>query len=147
MNTLKEVKEATLKEVREHSNNWKRNVILAFDEANIIVSKVEEQISLTTKDFRVSFDKWDRTVIFSGFKRNEVYAQFVVACTELYESGERDATWDNKLQLTFEKNHYITIKIQVDTEISGCKLVKEVVEVPQKIIKKHIEEKFVVKCD
>jgi hypothetical protein len=147
MNTLKEVKEETLKEVRENSNTCKKNVILAFEEANIIVTKVEEQISLTSKDFKVHFDKWDRTVTFSGLNRNEVYAQFVVACTDLYEQGIRSATWDNKLKLTFEKNHYIVIRIQVDPEVSGCKLVKETVEIPRKVIEAHAEEKFVVKCD
>ena len=92
-----------------------------------------------------------KSIYLTNVTDRAVYENIVIALTELYNEGSRSKDWSDNIRYSFKKepNNWdsVGIVLSVSPTVTGCKLVTEEVEVPEKVVPAHTETKTVIKCD
>jgi len=145
---IKEVKRDILSRVAEETNENINNVIAESLEAEKILSMVESDSTL-----KIDLTTWGRYVKFSEVSDKQLFIDLLTRLVDLYGEGTKEATYNNEIRYNFNSNknlpHYLQIHIslEVSPSVTGCKLIKTKVTIPERIEPEHIEEKVTLKCD
>jgi DNA polymerase elongation subunit (family B) len=141
-------------EMTEIASEMSKRVIdleMTHKEAEEIMNILDDVLEYETiQELYLSVSKW-RDISISNVTTKEAFEKIVIALTERYSEGEKAAGYDNSVKYIYntEKKNYaknIQVTLSVKTTVTGCKLIKEKVFVPEQITPAHEEEKTRVEC-
>jgi hypothetical protein len=151
-------KKTQIERIKERAKDHIKNIEISFNETNKILDKVNEitdflYIKEIKEDVEITFDSWGKYISITNVKDTKLFNNFVIALTELYDSGDKEA-WGDGVRYSFEGKvnesdffNSIHVSLTVKINVTGCKLIKETVVIPEKITPEHTEEKITVKCE
>jgi hypothetical protein len=128
----------------EMTHKVAEEVMTAVDDSDITYSDMEA--------LELSYNRYGKTVYISNVISKDAFEKLVILLTDKFHEGKKEGTWNNDVRYMYESNpksytDNVTVALTVKTSITGCKLIKETVTIPESITPAHEEIRTTVKCD
>lgn len=149
---LQEAKNDEITSIATDMAHYMKNVEMVNKEAEELMNLIDADIDYDkVQEMSISYSRYGRSIYLSGMPDKETFEQVLIILTDRYDEGKKEG-YGTDVRYGFEtdaKNwdKNISIYLTVSTKLTGCKLVKEKVYVPEKVTPAHEEEVTKVKCE
>lgn len=152
---VKNAKQSEQVEIAQSMNSYMNALEKVNKEAEEILNDIYKADDIEDSDLEaleISYTRYGKALYISNVKSKDSFEKLVILLTERYGEGKKEAHWDNGVRYIFESepNSYdnnVSVNLTVKTTITGCKLVKEIITVPETITPAHEETRTTVKCE
>lgn len=149
---LKDAKDEEITSIATDMAHYMNNVERVNKEAEELMNQIDDEIDFDKVQLmNISYSRYGRSIYLSGMPDKETFEQVLIILTDRYAEGKKEG-YGTDVRYGFETHpdnwdQNISIYLTVSTKLTGCKLIKEKVYVPEKITPAHEEEVTKVKCE